>query len=87
MGCCLDLQENRRRAIRAFYTSIRIDMMFIEPLEYSMNHSLLSLEDRNRWYNEVLVQIQTISCIHITNTIYNKNNEIHNFDWIVSYYR
>eukprot|EP01041_Mallomonas_annulata_P004075 gene4077-8105_t len=61
MGRCLESQENRQRSVRALFISVRIDMLYTETVEYAMSQCLLSREQRNMWYDEILEQSSSTS--------------------------
>lgn len=52
-GRCLDQLENRPQALRAFLSSVRIDITCIETVEYVKSHGLLTSEERRNWLEEV----------------------------------
>jgi hypothetical protein len=54
MGRCLDLLENRPRAVRAFTMCVAIDVGCTEAVDYLVAHSLLSREEKTQFYRSIV---------------------------------
>lgn len=80
-GYCLDILDNRLRAMRSFVSALRIDAGCIEVVEYIVNRSLLSPSERKELLS-LITRDQYTSRMRFDDKCIPKN-----WRWLLPYYK